>query len=618
VKEQVEAREVLRDAREATERLRVDVGTHARRVASGGYYASLVEKTDPRPAPDGGMIVSMRRLSLAVASAIAVAASACATAPAVAPETAAVRYGAAAVNRPYEVDAAVHPGPLDATARAVVEAPSGARVTLPAFRRGNTLVARFRPREAGEFRWRLVAGRDEDPRVLEHGTVVVEDLGDGPGIHARGADLVDPSGRIFRPLGENRFDVYDPTWSDGLSVDAYVKRMAADGMNTLRVFVFTGCGKPGARPVPGCLEPRLGDFDEVAAVRYDEILAAAERHDVKVVLSIFAGGFTPGDGWKGWESNPYAKARGGPARAPRDFFEDPAARELARRRLRYVLARWGASPALLAVDLLNEPELDGGIPESAWIPWAEDLARTWHALDPYGHPVTLGSVGLHWKVERDEREWWKSPQCDLVQWHRTGKDVHDVHALATALVTTIRDTARYRKPVLIGEFGWGGDPAPLYDHTHVGIWSATFAGAGVLAHSAPPSIDSDAPMTPARARSFRALSAFLRRADPRGTLEPAPDPQVSRRGALGLALASELSAAVWVLGPAEGYGKPVSGLTVSVAGIAPGKWRATWVDDRTGKDLAAEELQVKKGARAGLTAPTFTRHVALLLERVGR
>ena len=442
------------------------------------------------------------------------------------------------------------------------------------------------------------------------------DVGAPGGVRVRGGALVGADGRTFRPLGENRFNVYDATWSDGLSIDAYLARMASDGMNTLRIFVVTGCGRAGAAPSPGCLEPELGRFDEAVAARYDAVLDAAERHGVKVILTAFAIGFTPGDAWKGWEENPYAMARGGPAATPRDFFADPAAREAARRRLRYVLARWGASPALLAVDLLNEPEWDGAIPESDWIPWAEDLAGTWRAEDPYGHPVTAGPVGLHWNVERDERAWWASGHCDVVQWHRYGPDVYDVHALAAALVTTIRDTARYRKPVLVGEFGWGGDPAPLHDHTHVGIWAAAFAGAGVLAHSAPPfTIDSDAPMTPPRGRHFRALAGFLRRAEARGPLETAPDPVVSLPGARALALKGDRALAVWIHAPSQRYGTTVAGARVTLGDLAPGRWRATWVDDATGRDRASVEVAVK-GGDVRLEAPPFARHVALLVERV--
>jgi hypothetical protein len=337
---------------------------------------------------------------------------------------------------------------------------------------------------------------------------------------------------------------------------------------------------------------------------------------VKVVLSIFAIGFTPGDLWKGWEENPYSAARGGPAVRNTDFFLDPRARAAAKARLRYVLARWGASPALLAVDLLNEPEWDGAIPEDHWIPWAEELARIWRAEDPYGHPVTAGPVGLHWNVEEDERAWWSSPACDLVQWHRYGPDVYDVHELAEALVGTARELARYGKPLLLGEFGWGGDPKPAHDHTHVGIWAATFAGAGVLSHSAPPfTEDSDEPMTPARARHFRTLSAFLRRAEAAGPLAPAPDPEVRRlRGVRALALAGERAIAVWLHAPRAGYGAEVRGARLSLAGAAPGRWRVTWIDDVTGEAIATDEVGAEGGL--ALSVPPFSRHVAAIAERL--
>jgi hypothetical protein len=524
----------------------------------------------------------------------------------------------AEVNRPLEIRIAAaaaggdaRPGGSEPSLHAEVVAPSGAKVRVPTFALRRGFAARVRPREPGLHRFRVLAGGRE---VLA-GAFDAADRGAEGGVVVRGDALVHEDGRPFRPLGENRFNVYDPAWSDGLGPDAYLARMARDGMNTLRIFVFSACGRPGTPPKPGCLEPALGRFDPAAAEAYDAIFAAAERHGVKVVLSLFAIGFTSGDAWKGWEENPYSVDRGGPADAPGDFFSDPAAREAARRRLRYALARWSASPALLAVDLLNEPEWDGGIDEERWIPWAEDLARTWREEDPYGHPVTLGSVGLHWDVTRDERPWWASERCDVVQWHRYGPDVYDPHRLAAALVETVRDTRRYGKPVLVGEFGYGGEPQPAWDHTHVGIWAASFAGAGVLAHSAPVfTIDSDAPMTPERARRFRTLAAFLRRADARGAVAPAPDPAVSLPGARALALAGERTLALWVHAPRKGYGRPVRGLRVSVAGLAPGTWRITWLDDVSGAELARETRPL--GASAELAAPAFRRHVAAIAERL--
>ncbi|HZZ83479.1 MAG TPA: cellulase family glycosylhydrolase [Anaeromyxobacteraceae bacterium] len=519
---------------------------------------------------------------------------------------------AAAVNRIAEVQVAT-----PATgAHAEIVTPSGATYRLPAFPLAGGAAVRFRPREPGLHRWRLLAADGPAARELARGEVMAEDVGASGQVLARGGRLETEDGRPFHPLGENRFNVYDPAWSDGLSPEAYLARMADYGMNTVRVFVFTACGRAGAPAKPGCLEPALGRFDEPAAARYDEIFSAAERHGLKVVLSIFAIGFTPGDQWKGWEENPYASVRGGPAASPAAFFSSAAAREAARRRLRYVLGRWAASPALLSVDLLNEPEWDGTVDEDLWIPWAQDLARTWRSEDPYQHPITLGPVGLHWNVKRDERAWWASDACDIVQWHRYGKDVYDVHDLAAALVSTVRDTARYGKPVLLGEFAWGGEAKPAYDHTHVGLWATTFAGAGVLAHSAPVfAIDSDEPMTPERGRHFRVLAAFLRRAEARGPLAPAPDPEASVPGLRALALAGPSTVALWLHGPRAGYGGTVRGASVALRGLAPGRWRITWLDDASGAELAVEERALGEDPR--LTAPPFARHVAALLERAG-
>jgi hypothetical protein len=324
----------------------------------------------------------------------------------------------------------------------------------------------------------------------------------------------------------------------------------------------------------------------------------------------FALGFSEDDSWKSWQDNPYSTLRGGPAETRFDFFESQAARERAVERIRYLAARYSAFPNLLAIDLLNEPEWDGGIPEVSWGPWAQAMARVWDDADPYEHLVTVGSVGLHWNIEGDERDWWSSEACDIVQWHLYGKEVYDVHALAMEMTRKVKETWSFDKPILVGEFAYGGEAKPDYDHTHVGLWSAAFSGAGVLAHSAPPfNEDSDELMTPERARHYRVLRETLTSL---GT--HAPTQIEGSQGATAWALRGKDAAALWLLAPKEGYGKPVMNMHATLSGLADGVWRVVWIDDVSGETLAKSEERSANGTLQ-LTAPAFERHVVARLER---
>src|SRR3954453_8165170 len=98
-------------------------------------------------------------------------------------------------------------------------------------------------------------------------------------VHVEGANFVREDGSRLLALGENRFNVYDSTWNDqALDQDAYLARMAANGMSALRIFVFTDCDDESRadRVQPGCIEPEVGVFDEQAVARYDRLFAAAE------------------------------------------------------------------------------------------------------------------------------------------------------------------------------------------------------------------------------------------------------------------------------------------------------------------------------------------------------
>ncbi|MCU1281076.1 MAG: glycoside hydrolase, partial [bacterium] len=501
---------------------------------------------------------------------------------------------------------------------AAFRAPSGAVAHVGGFFDGSRFRVRFAFATAGRWSYRIrAAGADVASGSVE--VTAPRDRGylrrDARAPHR----LVFDDGTPFVPLGENRFNVYDPRWNwQQQSIEDYLAAMHRAGMNTLRLFVIVDCEDEegaAAHVQLGCLETAPGRFSPTVAARYDRIVQAAEAEGIYVIFGVWAIGFTPApDTWKSWDDNPYSRARGGPAAHPNDFFTRADLRALQARKLEYIARRWGYSTHLFAVDLLNEPEWDGPIPEPVWIPWAEEMAARWRAVDRFGHLVTAGSVGLQWNLGGDERPWYASPRNDLVQWHLYGKEYYEVHALAAMMAKKVAETWRYEKPILCGEFGYGGEAKPLYDHTHVGIWSAVFSGAGVLVHTAPPfNLDSDEPMTPERARHLRGLAQFIARLSP-APHEPA-NPSMTPDGARAYALRAPDEVALWLLAPERGYAGSLSGARVQLADLAPGAYRIRFIDELDGTVYAERAVAVAADGIAAIDVPTFVRHTAALLTR---
>jgi hypothetical protein len=499
--------------------------------------------------------------------------------------------------------------------------PSGKVVNTGGFPSRGHFKIRYTPREPGIHHWSIRVGADG--REVARGALeaVPSNRRGFVRVDAKHRHrLVSEDGTTTLILGENRINVYDPTWNyETADTKSYLERMAAYGMSTIRVFVFADCeseSTPKGYQI-GCLEPAPGRFDERTAEAFDTLFDAAEAANIDVVLVAFALGFTPGaETWRSWSDNPYSAARGGPVKSPKDFFVETTARLDAIRKLRYISDRWGSSPRLLALDLLDEPERDGPIGERVWIPWAEDLSRAWRSLDPYGHLVTAGPIGLHWNVEGDERPWYASPANDLVQWHLFGKEVYDPHALADAMTRKVGETWEFDKPVFCGAFAYGREDKSTYDHTHVGIWSLAMSGAGALANSAPPfDVDSDEPMAPERAHHFKVLSTFLRSLDPRRAYSPQTDVRIiAPSGARVWSLATDdnTDRAIWLLAPKDGYGHLITGASLAITAPREGRYRVVWIDDTTGERLSheRERATATDDDMLILPVPPFRRHVA--------
>lgn len=503
---------------------------------------------------------------------------------------------------------AVELEPLDLAFDAAVpliasfDSPSGRSLQIRSFGQKDQQVIRFTATEHGRWSYRVAAGS----RLLRTGTIDVASSDAHGFVRVRGRSFFHEDGTPVIVLGENRINIYDPQWNwNGLSAQDYLRHMADHGIAALRVFIVSDIENEQTGSInPGVLEPALGQFDPGVAERFDQIMRTAQALDIQVILVAFALGFSPDDEWKSWQDNPYSLERGGPAQTHYDFFESAAARSVAARRIEYLAARYAPFPNLLSIDLLNEPEWDGGIPEASWHAWAREMSRIWDEADPYEHPVTLGSVGLHWNIEGDEREWWSSDACDVVQWHLYGKEVYDVHALAAEMTRKIRETWSHGKPILVGEFAYGDEPKPAYDHTHVGLWSAAFSGAGVLAHSAPPfNPDSDELMTPDRALHYRVLRQTLA-----ALPEHSPTPVNASHGVASWLLMGKDAGAIWLLAPKDNYDNTLGAVSITMPDVPAGSWSIEWLDDVSGEPLGSSLAHVRDG-RLQAAVPPFRRHV---------
>ena len=290
---------------------------------------------------------------------------------------------------------------------AEVITPSRATLRLPAYYAGNGRFAvRARAEEPGEYRlghitemvngqavalaFRPVGG--DRSRVL-----TVEDR---PAVRCAAGPpprLVLADGTPYVPLGANL------AWADDSRVATHrraLRAFAAAGLNWTRIWMVHWSGlnldwlpeDMGRSPPPGALDLRV-------AADWDKIISTAEDTGVylQMVLQYHGQYSTVSD--SNWGLNPWNAANpGGFLRSPEEFFTSARAKELTLRKYRYIVARWGYSPAVLAWELFNEVHWVDAIS----VAHREDDVARWHAemaafirsVDPYHHLVTTSTENL--------------------------------------------------------------------------------------------------------------------------------------------------------------------------------------------------------------------------------
>lgn len=186
-------------------------------------------------------------------------------------------------------------------------------------------------------------------------------------------------GAPFFPIGAN----FPPT--DLTTLQGWATRLAASGGNTVRLFI-------GPQNNPFALATKVagpGKIDLANADRLDQAVAILRQNNLKVLLVVdtFNDLRDRGENPQ-WPNNPLNRDNGGPLDSPRQFWSSEAGTKLYLQKLRYLIARYGADPAVLGWEIWREVDQTQSYDPEAVRGWFERYVERLKAMDSYGHLVT--------------------------------------------------------------------------------------------------------------------------------------------------------------------------------------------------------------------------------------
>lgn len=559
---------------------------------------------------------------------------------------------------PIAVEAANPFDPTEVRVDVEVEAPDGEALRVPAFLYqgftrsqrpdgGETLTPsgerewrfRFTPTRTGTWHWRWLrttalgfevgewqafrVGPNHDP--ARHGFVRIPE-------GARHLEFDD--GTPFFAVGENL------SWADFRGTYAYedwMAKLAASGASYIRLWMPSW--DMGLVYQPATLEDWSARMDR--AWRLDRVIELAELHGIQVMLSVQNHGPFELDGFfgSGWGTNPYNAANGGPLAEPQDFYADPFAREIFRRYLRYVVARWGHSPNVLCFELWNEVDLTEQ-PETIdpVVDWHREMAGVLRDLDPNDHLVTTSTSDelmtfTAWLGNFPIADYplayepvWQLPEIDFVQLH--SYQIHGwgvILPVADTIFDLVQRMAQYGKPVLVAEAGVdfrGIDETLAADPEGEGFHDLVWAGAFSGAFGSGMSwwwdfvVDTEdwyfhfEPLSRLFTGVPFARKPFERH---RGLAVDAPGHAV-----VAHVLSGRATLLAWVKNADHEYATPDRSV-VGGASFAPplavgGRWVGEWIDPWTGAILGTVDVLGRSDGTSTLPVPSFSRDVALRLD----
>lgn len=437
------------------------------------------------------------------------------------------------------------------------------------------------------------------------------------------------NGDFYYPIGMNIVSPWDsaygneyvrqlPRGKKTYAYDDYFRRMKENGANWIRIWMANWWVEiewtRGNGPFVG-----LGRYSLENAWRLDYLLEQAKRSGIYIDLTIENHVKFNRNRAYHWKTNPYNRRQGGPCRRVEEFFTKNEAKRIHKKKLRYIIARWGYSTHLFAWDLWSEAEFaktwQRSLPRYSHL-WHREMLSVVRQMDPWNHMTST-----HFNKFNASPETWRLPEMDFVHatfWpdcYRPQKPIEEI------MVIYDRECRKYGKPYFCGEFGgnWTGSrPDVMARDLHAGLWRTITQPAGAtpmfwwwnLLHNYD------------LYHEFKALANFLEGEDFRGAENRDRTENVKSQSfpLEAYSFGNDRWRIAWVADPLSVYRvsdakRICRGAEVTISGLREGAYRVEVWDTIPSEIITTIEARSSSG-NLNVKLPEFNRDVALKVKAI--
>lgn len=288
-----------------------------------------------------------------------------------------------------------------------------------------------------------VSGGGEQINYDYFGTVKIENRA-GDKLYTYDSKTVEKRFQDMRANKENfiRIDIEGLGWWDRKNIE----RLIADGKIQF-------------------LEDPAGVFNEEYAKRVDNFVNLAEKYGIYIDLVLMPHTCQLEGLRNNFDLHPYHVNKGGPAKSLTDFFYDNKTKEMYKKRMEYIVDRWGDSPNIFSWELWNELSGCGGSGSdkvnAAWVKEMGEHIKNYEK-SKYGktHLVNVSVTGNYMPPQQYV---YDSPGTDIATVHYY-TDISDKIPrpsdvpiqIAKAVPILLKDRIKYNRPHLENERYVGG------------------------------------------------------------------------------------------------------------------------------------------------------------------